>query len=47
MAEPPSRQDIYIGEMSNMCILLWHTSGLFSSYKALNMGEIIQYVSDE
>ena len=36
----------------NMCTLSWHTSAraearLFSSYKALKVGGVIQYDSDE
>ena len=42
----------FAGEQFNMCILLWHTfacaeAGLFSSYKVLNVGVVIQYATDE
>ena len=42
----------FAGEQFNMCTLLWHTSacaeaGLFSSYKVLNVGVVIQYATDE
>ena len=51
-SRPLSNIFIFAGEQSNMFTLLWHTSahaeaGLFSSYKALNVGGVIQYESDE
>ena len=42
----------FAGEQFNMCTLSWHTAaraeaGLFSSYKVLNVGGVIQYDPDE
>ena len=42
----------FAGEQTKKCTLSWHTSAcieavLFSSYKALKVGGVIQYDSDE
>ena len=43
---------LFAGEQFNMCTLSWHTSAraeawLFSTYKVLKVGGVIQYDPDE
>ena len=42
---------VFASEQPNMCTLSWHTSGraeveLFSNFKSLNVGEVIQPGTD-